>query len=232
MVIGGVFSEVSTGEVHRIAIFIGSPLLKKCSKCQEVKELSEFHMSSQGVYPSCKVCKKLAKAIYYQNNKEKVQKKIKAYRAINHEALKAKSRMAYEADPEKFKALTKQARLKNPEKVKRRERGYHHNNKEKRKISSKQYREKNSDRVRANNAARRAEQMKRTPKWLTKKDLEFMRMVYQLAKGMEIATGIKHHVDHIYPLLGDFVSGLHVPDNLQILTAVENISKHNKWYPE
>lgn len=232
MGIGGVFSEAPTGEVHRIATFVRSPLLKKCSKCQEAKELSEFHTGSQGLYPSCKVCKRLVQAMYYKNNKEKAQEKMKQYRDKNREELKAKSRAAYEADPEKFKLLTRQARIKDPEKAKRRERAYHHNNKEKRKALSKQYRQKNSDRVRANNAARRAEQIRRTPKWLTKGDLEFMRMIYQLAKGMEIATGIKHHVDHIYPLLGDFVSGLHVPDNLQILTAAENISKHNKWVPE
>jgi hypothetical protein len=174
----------------------------------------------------------MAKAIYYENNKEKVQQKIKTYRAINSETLKLKSRSAYKANPEKFKLLTREARIKNIEKVRQRERKYHENNREKRKLLAKHYRQKNSDRVRANNAARRADQMRRTPRWLTKEDLEFMRMVYELAKGMELSTGVKHHVDHIYPLLGEFVSGLHVPGNLQILTAVENIRKHNKWRPE
>lgn len=66
-------------------------------------------------------------------------------------------------------------------------------------------------------AARHAAKLQRTPKW---SDLEAIKKIYE-----ECPKG--HHVDHIIPLRGALVSGLHVPNNLQYLPAAENIRKHN-----
>lgn len=54
-----------------------------------------------------------------------------------------------------------------------------------------------------------------------------IREIYQEARRLSSETGIKHHVDHHYPLQGDFCSGLHVHQNLRILPASENCSKSN-----
>lgn len=67
------------------------------------------------------------------------------------------------------------------------------------------------------------------PKWLNEKHKFLLEEIYELRDLRTEATGITHHVDHIIPLKGDGVCGLHVPWNLQILTAFENRSKGNKY---
>ena len=70
--------------------------------------------------------------------------------------------------------------------------------------------------------------LQRIPKWLTKSDWIEIDWAYQLAVDKTKTTGIKHEVDHIVPLQGKYVSGLHCPQNLQILTKSANSSKGNR----
>lgn len=52
--------------------------------------------------------------------------------------------------------------------------------------------------------------------------------IYEECRRVTRETGVQHHVDHIIPLQGRLVCGLHVENNLRIITASENCSKHNK----
>lgn len=78
-------------------------------------------------------------------------------------------------------------------------------------------------------ARREAAKMKRTPRWA---DLMAIKAVYFAARDLTVSTGIEHQVDHIVPLQGRLVSGLHVHNNLQILTRSENARKHNHFEVE
>jgi hypothetical protein len=80
--------------------------------------------------------------------------------------------------------------------------------------------------VRFHEANRRAAQLQRTPPWA---DMEAIRAVYARAREISVATGVEHHVDHEIPLQGRLVSGLHVPNNLQVITGLENIKKRNRF---
>lgn len=68
-----------------------------------------------------------------------------------------------------------------------------------------------------------------TPKWLSAVHKLAIKEIYKNCKELTKTTGIKHHVDHIVPLKGKTVSGLHVPWNLQILIATENCKKKNYY---
>lgn len=56
-----------------------------------------------------------------------------------------------------------------------------------------------------------------------------IKQLYKKCDKMSKETGVKHHVDHIIPLKGKNVCGLHRLCNLQILTAEENLRKSNSF---
>lgn len=87
----------------------------------------------------------------------------------------------------------------------------------------------NKARNRAQVKAYKLRKKNRTPAWVS--DTEFVG-IYDEAIRLTANSGIQHHVDHIVPLFGESVSGLHVPWNLQILTASENLAKGNRYYAD
>jgi len=114
-------------------------------------------------------------------------------------------------------------------------------NKEKRRAIEKAWRTSNPEKVAAMNAkagakwasnnkgqrmasvrARQAAKKSRTPAWT---DLDAMAAIYREAARLTEETGVPHEVDHALPLQGLVVSGLHVPNNLQILSRSANRSK-------
>lgn len=109
----------------------------------------------------------------------------------------------YEKHKDAYKARAKLWRLNNPDKARERR---------------VRWRAANPGRVLASCAAQRASRLHRTPKWA---DLKEIAIFYE-------GCPAGHHVDHVIPLRGKYVSGLHVFENLQYVPAEDNLSKGNR----
>lgn len=90
------------------------------------------------------------------------------------------------------------------------------------------WKENNKVQVLADNKVRRRKHRDATPKWLSRKQKSEIRQIYQIAITMTQTTGEQYVVDHIVPLRGETVCGLHVPWNLRVITQEENLKKSNK----
>lgn len=172
-----------------------------CRECKIEKSLDEFHRDrnkKHGRHNICKKCRKEYDKKYQKTNKEKISVRQKQYRMDNY------------------------SRLKEWKKE------YYKNNSTKVKKKVHKYRDLNLGMIRAKDALRRAEKIGRVPKWITDLHLKEIEQFHVIAAAKTKDTGIMYTVDHIIPLMGKDVSGLHVPWNMQILTLVENAKKGNK----
>lgn len=103
------------------------------------------------------------------------------------------------------------------------------NHKEEAREYNKAYKKLNRAKVLGLEAKRRAKKLKATPSWLTKDQIAEIEAIYSHARDCQVVTGEAYHVDHIVPLQGRNVCGLHVPWNLQVLPAEVNVRKNNRY---
>lgn len=118
---------------------------------------------------------------------------------------------------------------KNKEKLNQIEAVYREQNREKLRAIAKRWRQNNKGKKNADTARRFAAKMQRTPKWLTDEEKRRIVCYYQVAQMRNECSDTEWHVDHIIPLRGETVCGLHVPWNLRVIPAFDNISKSNRF---
>lgn len=178
---------------------------KLCTTCSKWKELKEFHRRNKSwdnLTHKCKKCSSERRKRYYKNTKDN---KLKIYLEKNKEKIK-------------IDAKRRDIEYRKLDCVKTRKNEF-----------SKRYRNNNKGKCNAYGAKYRADKLKATPQWLDKKQLKEIENIYNKCKEISQKTGIQHHVDHIIPLNGNGVRGLHVPWNLQIISKHENLVKSNKY---
>ena len=119
-------------------------------------------------------------------------------------------------------------RENNPEKCRELKARCYEANKEERKEGVKRWARNNKDKVNHLSAKKRATKLQATPSWANE---FFISEAYSLAQERTEKTGINWHVDHIVPLRSKKVCGLHCEFNLQVITAKQNMHKHNNTWP-
>lgn len=92
-----------------------------------------------------------------------------------------------------------------------------------------EWKKNNPAKMAAMDAKRRASILQRTPKWLSNQDLLRIECLYSLASMLNRHGVESWHVDHIIPLQGKKVSGLHVYNNLRVVPSSVNLAKGNRY---
>jgi len=183
---------------------------KVCTRCKISLPLSEYSKRKDiksGLSPRCKKCSSDTRPS--RAGSEKVADYWQKYYSENSDRLNQK----YQTNP----------------KIREYQLNRYRQNTEKLNKQHEAYRKSNLDKFAAKEAKRRSRKLNATPPWLTKIHLIEIENFYWLAKDLETVTGQTYHVDHIVPLQGKTVCGLHVPWNLQVLPSDINLSKNNRF---
>ena len=179
------------------------------------KPCKRGHLSDRYVNGQCIECVKFQSQNWRANNPEKHKQAMKKWWENNKELHNVRVKRWQASNIEKTRLDAKAWCAANPNKVA---------------AKAKRYRDLNPGKVNAWSVASAAKRAKRLPKWLTDDDKWMLAEAYALAKLRTKMFGFEWEVDHIIPLQGKFVSGLHVPTNVQVVPKVVNRAKQNKYH--
>jgi hypothetical protein len=135
----------------------------------------------------------------------------------------------HKKNPNRMRELRADWATKNKDRKAQMDREYSIKNPEARRKARAKWDQNNPGLTTAAKAKNKTERTHRVPAWLTEDDHWMIAQAYELAALRTKMFGFAWHVDHIIPLTGKKVSGLHVPSNLRVIPAIENLRKSNKF---
>lgn len=206
--------------------------VKQCSGCKGTYAVSLYtknKSTKDGLSVYCTPCgrsknrasakKHVAKRntqqqVWRKGNPDKAKQHQARYRDKNQEQIRATDRAWLDANPDRRMQVCATYRLNNVDKEREYRKAYHANNPGLRRARLAQYR---SALVRA------------TPMWFCENDKKLFKQFCEKAELLRRDAGEVWHVDHVIPLQGKSVCGLHISGNWQLLPARENLSKGNKF---
>ena len=220
--------------------------MKVCGKCRIEKPKGSFNRETKakdGLSKWCKPCKAEYAREYEKKNRASQAEKATIWAKKNPEKIKEYARRnylrnghklveyhreygkAFEKRPEQI-AKRKEYRLKNKEAMSRRSRESYLRNREQVLERHRKWDALNEGARSAICARRRAKLLRATPAWA---NAFFIDEIYDLMRRRAKLTGLEWHVDHIIPLQGKNVCGLHVENNLQVILGHDNRRKSNRY---
>jgi hypothetical protein len=186
-------------------------------------------------------------AAYHAENRERENARSKEWKEANREGMNARRRAKYAAnikeerayyssrkraryvkDPQKFRDLSRRDREKPGAKARANalSKKWSELNPQRRKATARRWYQRHLEHARLQLVIHQATRRRRYVAWA---NVDAVAALYAEAAVLTRTTGRNHVVDHIIPLKGRLVSGLHVESNLRIIERSENARKSNKF---
>ena len=202
---------------------------KATAKTYIGKHCPKGHAERRVSNNTCAVCSRERANAYYSKNKDAVLERKKYHKKPDPEKKKEWNSKWLENNPsyfsdryqdkkEEIAKKRKEFAEKNPELVKEWKRKERIKNSEDYNRRLREWKARNPGKVGAWGSKRRATLMRAIPPWA---DLKAIEVIYESCPD-------GYHVDHYYPLKSPTVCGLHCETNLRIISADENLRKHNR----
>jgi len=189
----------------------------KCCVCGIVKKSTEYHRSPRsktGVASRCKSCVKEYQKVWLEENRDEIYARKRKYVKDNKLKVIEWRKRHYKNNKESISAKSRQ---------------YYHNNIVSATRSRAIYASKNRSKLNAVKARYKAAKKTQSVIYANQDAID---RKYRVAQILTSITGVEYHCDHVIPLQGEFVSGLHHEDNIMVIKASENLSKSNKFTPK